>query len=445
MRTIRAAHKPAYVAIKHSPKVWLWPVICALIMFSIVSLPQREVRSSEAIYEAGGFDLTVKIQVVFWMCVFCIAITWAVRHISTFEFVRTLRSLPIIRWAALFFCVSALSTLWSVSFALTLFRAMQLFIMLILVVWLVHTKQTSQHILTGLYWTIAVFGVLSAVGFIFWPEARQMTMGGIRTEAVRLGGPFYGAGVVGETVTIIFIGLFCRAMSSRGSMRKLLFLASAAAFGIVIGTRSRAALVMIFVAFCTLLIARKAGILIILAGVLLGLLFSLGIGFNILSFVGRGEDFQKIWTLNNRTIIWVETLEIAFEKPWFGRGYVAGNRDVLHEKMQERITGIGGATQAHNAVLAAFIDTGIIGTVLIIAFYFEMFVIVFKNVLAMRRTKESFWARGEICLIGVAIVAQGIPSCGVAGKLSPAVIFALITALAIARATQTCYQKPSHG
>ena len=434
MRTIPAARKPACLDIKHRPKVWLWPAICALIILSTASLPGREVRSPEALYEGGGFDVNVKIQIVFWMCAFCVAITWAIRHISVFEFVRTLKNLPIIRWAAVFVCISALSTLWSVSFKLTLFRATQLFVMLILVVWLARTKQSYKHILAGLYWTIAVFGVLSIVGFIFWPDARHMTMGSIRTETIRLGGPFYSPGVVGETVAIIFIGLFCRAMSSRGSMRELLFLASAVAFGIVIGTRSRTALIMLFLVFCTLLIARKAGILAILAIVFFGLVISLGVGFDTVNVINRGEDLQKIWKLNNRTQIWAEALEIAFEKPWFGRGYVAGNRNVLHEKIAQKEMGIGGY-HAHNAVLAAFIDTGIIGAFLLAAFYFETLIIIFKSVLVTRRTKKNFWARVEICSVGVAIVAQGIPACGVAGKVNPMVVFALLAALAIARAT----------
>lgn len=436
MRTIPAARKPACLDIKHRPKVWLWPAICALIILSTASLPGREVRSPEAIYEGGGFDLNVKIQIVFWMCVFFVAITWAIIRIPALETVRTLWNLKVVRWTGLFLLVSALSTLWSVSFTLTLFRAMQLFTMLIIIVWLIRTKQTSQHILAGLYWTIAVFGVLSVVGLIFWPDARHMILGGIRTETIRLGGPFYSPGVVGETVAIIFIGLFCRAMSSRGSARRLLFLASAIAFVIVVGTRSRTALVMIFLVFLTLLTARKAGIgiLAILAIVFFGLLLSLGIGFYAVDTLNRGDDFRKIWTLNNRTLVWVETLEIAFEKPWLGRGYVAGNRDILREQIAQKGMGIGGY-HAHNAVLAAFIDTGIIGAFLVAAFYLEMLVIVFRNMLEIQRTKKNFWARGEICGVGIAIVVQGIPACGVAGKVSPQVVFALLTALAIARAT----------
>ncbi|GAG21078.1 unnamed protein product, partial [marine sediment metagenome] len=181
---------------------------------------------------------------------------------------------------------------------------------------------------------------------------------------------------------------------------------------------------------------RKAGILVIIVGLFFGLLLSFGIGFYAVDTWNRGEALQKMLTLNNRTLIWAETLETGLEKLWIGRGYVAGNRDMLNERLVEG-TGLAGATQGHNAVLAAFIDTGIIGAVLIIAFYFEMSLIVLKNVLAMRRTKENFWLRAEICSIGVAIVAQCIPSCGMAGKVSPAVIFALLTALAIALATNT--------
>ena len=60
----------------------------------------------------GKDTLNVKIQIVLWMCAFLVAITWAVRHISVFEFARTLQDLPIIRWAAVFVCISSLSTLW---------------------------------------------------------------------------------------------------------------------------------------------------------------------------------------------------------------------------------------------------------------------------------------------------------------------------------------------
>jgi len=436
MRAMPAVHKPAYLSIKRLPKVWLWPAICTLIILSTASFPQREVRSPGALYETGGFDLNVKIEILFWMCALFVAITWAVRHISTLEFASTLQNLPIIRWVAAFFCISALSTFWSPSFALTSFRAMQLLTLLLLVIWLVRTRQTPQSILAGLYWILAVFGILSIVGFIFWPEACQTTMFGARTETIRLGRPFYSSGMVGETVAVILSGLFCRAMSSRGSTRTVLLLASAAAFGIIIGTRSRAALIMLLLVVCTLLIARKAGVLIVLAGILLGLLLSLGIGFSLLGFVNRSEGLQKTLTLNNRTTIWVKTLETALEKPWFGQGYVVGNRDMLHERLVEE-AGLGGGTQAHNAVLAAFIDTGIIGAVLIIAFYFEMSLFVFRYVSAMRRTRKHFWARAEICSIGVAIVAQSLPSCGVAQKVGPSVFVALLAALAIARATDT--------
>jgi len=415
---------------------WLWPVICMLIILSTASLPGREARSSDAIYEAGGFDLNVKIQIVFWMCALFVAIKWTARNISVFEFVRTLQNLPIIRWAAVFVCLSALSTLWSVSFKITLFRAMQLFVVLILVVWLVRTKQSYRHILSGLYWTIAVFGVLSIVGLIFWPEANRVTMGGASLGVIRLGGPFYSAGAVGEAVATLVVGLFCRAMSSRGNNRKLLFLASVLALGIVLATRSRTALIILYLVFCTLLVARKAGVLAILLTVFFGLFISLGDGLHAVEIVNRGEGLQSILTLNNRTTIWTETLEIAFEKPWLGRGYVAGNRDVLNEQIAQKEMNIGGF-HAHNAALAAFMDTGLIGAVLIILFYFEMLIVTFKNVSQTRRTKKNFWVRMEICSIGIAIVVQGLPACGMAGKLNPMVVFALLAAVAILHATQT--------
>jgi len=414
-------------ATKRRPKAWLWPVICALMVLSTATLPGREVRSADVIYDSGGFDLNIKMEIAFWMCAFIIAIIWTIRNISFFEFVNILRNLPAIRWLALFFCISTMSVFWSVSYKLTFFRAIQLFIMMILVVWLVRTMSDSRYILNGLYWAMAVLVVLSIIGFVFWPDSQQIDTG---EGWIRLGPPFYSSGVVGEAMAIVIIGFLCRVMSVKGHLKKLLWGALIISFAIVIGTRSRTAFIIILFAFCAIAVAKKAGFLLILTSVFLGLLISLGIGLNFLIFANRGNDLQDILTMNNRTKIWVETIAIALEKPLLGRGYIAGNRDVLQEQIFRSGMGIGGA-QAHNAVLAALTDTGVMGAFFVIAFYLEIMVIVFKGISVTRKTKTDFWLQMEIYSIGFAIVVQGIPACGIAAQMNPPSILAILAAFAI--------------
>lgn len=119
------------------------------------------------------------------------------------------------------------------------------------------------------------------------------------------------------------------------------------------GAALGAAAALLVIAFATRSGRRKvdAAILLGVAGVAL----VLGYSTQIAAFFARGEDAQKLTTLNSRTVVWSEAWTFVREKPVYGWG-LGATRGLFQESL--------GLAGGHNAVVNALVDTGFVGCAL---------------------------------------------------------------------------------
>lgn len=86
------------------------------------------------------------------------------------------------------------------------------------------------------------------------------------------------------------------------------------------------------------------------------------------------DIMNKNMSLSGRTVIWEICARLILEKPVLGWGFVDSTEYVA-------LTGIAGATHAHNLILAVLIMGGLIGTGLLITAYYLSFKSIMKNAL----------------------------------------------------------------
>lgn len=114
---------------------------------------------------------------------------------------------------------------------------------------------------------------------------------------------------------------------------------------------------------------------------------------------GGGGAVEMI-THDNRAVIWKEAVELIAAKPFTGYGY---GRETLEEVMSARFTQpLDKALfiQGHNIVLNQLLQIGIIGAVLLIAIFANLFV-VFANLLRGNIFMQTVGFCGVLLVVGV--------------------------------------------
>ncbi|MDE0805345.1 MAG: O-antigen ligase family protein [Acidimicrobiales bacterium] len=127
--------------------------------------------------------------------------------------------------------------------------------------------------------------------------------------------------------------------------------------GGLLGTQTRGAIVGAGLGAVVTLVSSRDGRRIIDVGVALVVLGS-GIALwaseTIAVYFARGEDPEKLATLNERTVLWDAATDAFATRPMFGHG-VTSSQGIFFEE-----TGLGGG---HNAVISLLVELGLVGTV----------------------------------------------------------------------------------
>ena len=85
---------------------------------------------------------------------------------------------------------------------------------------------------------------------------------------------------------------------------------------------------------------------------------------DILTYLARGDTTAKLETLNSRTEVWNQGLQLFGDRPWFGHGFMSARGAFLNT------FGLGGA---HNALVEVLVNAGLFGTVWWLALLFVAF------------------------------------------------------------------------
>lgn len=278
------------------------------------------------------------------------------------------------------FCVFALwglaSTLWSVSFAGTLYKSLEYGAMLLLFALAASLIRTSFEdprkrllALKSVFdwqWLLVFLLLVSVyVGVLVWPEyailedyRAQSGVLGFSINGVLPGISGNGVGQLGAILaTVAFVRMVVKPRSAIVFAPVLVFSLVTAVL-----TQSRSPLLAFLVAAVVVLIAnRRFGFMAFLAA-LSGVVLLSPIGDTAYEFLKRGQNEGELASLTGRVDYWGSSIQAVSESWLSGYGAYAGGRYVLSSSL-----GVGDVSTVHSAYVEVLLDTGVVGLALLVA------------------------------------------------------------------------------
>ncbi|MBW8481613.1 O-antigen ligase family protein [Actinomadura parmotrematis] len=321
---------------------WAYVLPLALMLASDYKLRSRDVDQAVG----GSADLTVLLEIA----VYGAAALYLVRRFGLRPPRRKITGLLTAAWVWAGY--AALSALWSPFKALGLVRGTQLLVTM-LVAHAVATRATPADLRRLAHAFVAIVLASVAVGVAHpFPRTKhtEARFNWLYVHPV-IGGVYLGIAV------LLVIGYLIRwTAPAQRQWRVPVYLGALAVLaGALLATQTRGAalgaVVGVLVLLCT---ARgpKGRVDVAVVGAAVGTLGALAFAGTIVAFVARGEDAQKLASLNSRTELWSLALKAYAESPVYGRGLGASRGLFLAD------IGLGGG---HNAFINALVDQGALG------------------------------------------------------------------------------------
>jgi len=120
-----------------------------------------------------------------------------------------------------------------------------------------------------------------------------------------------------------------------------------------------------------------------------------------ISLLFPGKTQHSIETGTGRTVAWKLLIESGLETPWLGNGYVVAERAAT-KNSETRIY------ISHNSIIAAFVGTGFVGSILIILFFLDTFFMSWQCISPM--AWRPVFVASSVMVIFVAMVTNTIGS-----------------------------------
>jgi O-antigen ligase len=366
-----------------------WPTVCALVLFFASDYKLRVRANDQSI--AGHADPFVLIEVGLYALVALFLVNRfgrppRIRRVSAPVFVAT-------AWVI----VMVVSATFSPYPVLAVIRATELVIVLSLVRSIGrHADRGQLHHLA--HWFM-VFVAGSVIVGILFPMPRfalqQDRFTWLRLHPVQAG-IFVGVATV-LAVLYLLAGSAARPgpVWPRWVYALLLLLVG----GGLIGTNTRGATLGAGAGILLIALTTRTGRRKVDAAVLLGvagIAVALASSAQIAAFFVRGEDARRLASLNSRTALWSQAWTFIREQPMYGWG-LGATRGLFLDSL-----GLGGA---HNAVINALVDTGVVGCALWLG------IVALVGVLAARVRPVSVgvrWDRALILGVLVFLMLDGI-------------------------------------
>lgn len=266
----------------------------------------------------------------------------------------------------------AMSVLWSVAPAITLYKSLEYCAMLLLLGLTVslirhgvrepHNRLLALKSVFDWNWCLVFVLLVSVyVGILIWPEyaiRENKSMLGFSIEGALPGISANGVGQLAALMGIVAVARLLFVPRARRFYLPLLV------FSIVtmILAQSRSPILAFFVAsFAVLVASRRFGLLGLVSAALGGLLVS-AYSQTVVEFLRRGQTDGELMTLTGRIGFWETSLHAIRESPLAGFGAYAGGRYVAAGSL----SGGEGPTTVHSLFVEVLVDTGILGLLLLL-------------------------------------------------------------------------------
>jgi O-antigen ligase len=296
-----------------------------------------------------------------------------------------------------------LSTLWSVYPELTLYKSLEFFTTLVLLVAIVYSERSPSTYrgVFDLTWALCGCLLISVwLGAVLWPEQAFEESGGLL--GVQLSGvlPVISANGVGETSALLALVCASRLGSGRLGMtstRSLLWLVFVVSVGTLVLSQTRTAWVgfMVGLVFVVAFSGRTAA-LALFTLIIAGIGWAAGLGHLAFSYFLRGQSPAVLGALSGRFDWWQAAWGQFLTQPLTGYGAYAGGRfAVLSEIGQANVTSL------HSTYLEVLVGTGLLGFAPLLAALFATWWILLR---ALKGTRLPAPAR-QLTVEAVAVLA----------------------------------------
>lgn len=265
---------------------------------------------------------------------------------------------------AVYSLMCAVSTLWSVYPAWTLYKSAEFFVdVALLAAILMHTRSTEDF--KGLFdwtWLLCVAAmVMIWVGALVWPA--EAFLRGVGSLGVQLQGvfPLMSANGVGELAGILAVVALVRLqfIGRGGSPRALYFLLFLASVLTLALSQTRSAILGFLVgAALVLLLSKRIRTLVFFVWLLVMLLSVTTFGEVFRTYMQRGQSEEAFESLSGRVSWWTVGWQKFVERPLAGYGGYAGARFTALEEIGETST-----STIHNTYFEVLLGLGVPGLI----------------------------------------------------------------------------------
>jgi O-antigen ligase len=276
------------------------------------------------------------------------------------------------------------STLWSVSPASTLYKSVEYCAMLglfALAASLVRRSIRHPHnqllaLKSFFDWNwFLIFLLLISVyaGLLIWPDYAIYEDKGMLGFSIQGVLPGIATNGVGQLAAIL--GVVALARLLHGARHRVVY-SPLLVFSLVtmLLSQSRSPMLAFLIgASIVLLVSRRFWLFAVFGGALSALMLSSAYSETIYEFLRRGQSDGEITTLTGRTEYWEASLQALRESPLTGYGANAGGRYILQSALGE-----SGVSTVHSTWVEVLLDTGIVGSILLLVAIGATIIYLFK-------------------------------------------------------------------
>jgi O-antigen ligase len=260
-----------------------------------------------------------------------------------------------------------ISAAFSVKPVLTLYRGVELAVVLLVVLSAVRSsadaRQRQLKVLLGFFVALAVsvwLGVLYAPGEALAQTASFGQFASPLTERIQGVVPYLSSdetGFVGALLCVWAVALY---VTSPGRSKSLL--AALAMLGIVtlVASQYRTGYVEVAAGLLILMVYKRRTWLAAsaVAAIVAMVFWGHAISSNLQGVVFRGENAQVVSSLNGRATYWAKGIDVWKESPIFGKGLSTATRFEVLEPL-----GFASTATIHSSWIEALVGTGVVGVI----------------------------------------------------------------------------------
>jgi O-antigen ligase/polysaccharide polymerase Wzy-like membrane protein len=387
--------------------LWRPVLLVVLMMCGLASFRHRE---ADDLWGSSGFDVQVKVQIGVWLVGGLLGLYFLWRGRASLQL---LRRGPLF-WYSCFVALALLSVLYSGAPAVSLFRAMQLAVTVILVI---SMREHVEHVYLfacvyiALNWGLVLLGAAGVqFGQLYGDiPATASLISEAGTPAWRFHSWFGHPSEISTVAAVTAVGL---AVQTRGRQWRTWGPVLAWLVLTVVLTMSRTAIFGMVLGFGVAAIYRRALLLMVCWIGFAACLFCIPDepGDTAVRYLMRGQTAEQFQSISGRDQIFTEAIERT-EKSWLhGAGFASGRRNAYE---------FAEITHSHNMLLEALSCTGIAGalavTMVIVSLFATAHALVRKgNALGLPDVTRRGW---ELAAMLMPICAYSAVDCTFAGHV----------------------------